>query len=1182
MKGVALGWSRELDPGNSSYVAASDKGHIIEVHSDNRARLIYRIGVRDEATVRWGPLSEYDLGITPSCATNSSGIVVEVHHTEATDSDTLWCHLGMIEDRFVDGWRRGNAVQYDEGIEPSVAMNDRGQIVAVHHTNGSGDHLYYRVGQIGAKGIIWSRPRPPFGHGRRSRVALSNDGVVVELHASEGSDALFSSVGRIVGDDIIWGPATPTGEDGTEPSVAFAGDLVLEVHRSQNNYSLWSRAGIVKGDAIAWFAQSDKYEDVGLAPCIAATPSWAIQTHLGMGDLGGPGGDTYVPGPIFFSTSLVVDRASWMHDRIDSLGTKSLREISIPGAHDAGMYGSGWPESYGETQDLDIYGQLMQGARYFDLRVLYDDIVYIHHDSVSGPPLQSVLDSVSRFLTVYRELIVLKISNFEDFTPSSYDELLAQIQSTLDQWLYRGPLSGRRLADVPLREFIPTRGCVLVVVDGNYPVARPSEGIWVYRDRASDDVASGDLRVMDQYANTTSYDDMKSDQIGKYIAYDGLCAPTIPCDLFLLSWTLTPDISNTIGNWGPDVYDLARTANPPLGSVAEEIQLPNPHGMRVNVVYVDYFEYAHATDVCILLNMRTDTLGTTFIHERSHPRFTLFVDPTQDDHGMAFLRDVLDGGAAGFEVPVRFRASDVTAVWAHEPDQVSGGVRLADILRAVASWTERPTVLAQGFQFFLVPDLKEASWELGSAVLDACEVVRDSLSTSSAPLDTPRGLTIVLSGELSQFQPGMRLHARGKPLALVEGVHYTPPGDVRSSGQDPFRWVSYSSDDVAGRVNQQHLDKCSVRVWYTDDCPDAAFLRGAVATGADSVNARQRESLDRLVNVLRDQQPLGVSPRVALWNERAMFTWVGESGPTVAIGSMDDSGLHLPRKIVLRAFLPSGFTLVSLPSPFSPATLPDGRVLFVYSDGWGLWALGGEWSAGDRFITYKGSLPWRLVQAGASVRGSNPAVAVSRDGRVVVVYELNGALRCFSGALDAYNLLVGVDADLVADGQPVRGSRPSLAIDELDRVLIVFEVEAGGSIAYVAGKLDAQGMPHGVLEPLRTTMGGPMFEPAVAIDARGRAIVVCAVRDNDARLVYCVTTLDGAGAAGTWTANALTEGSARRGANPAVAFDNVGRLLVTYAGTDGGRLFYVHGVLDVNLRIAGQEQLVTAAMDPMR
>lgn len=69
----------------------------------------------------------------------------------------------------------------------------------------------------------------------------------------------------------------------------------------------------------------------------------------------------------------------WMHSTLNVIGDKTLRDISLPGAHDAGMgpdfkagtFGSDTANT--KTQALTIGGQLDQGARWFDIRPVIGD-----------------------------------------------------------------------------------------------------------------------------------------------------------------------------------------------------------------------------------------------------------------------------------------------------------------------------------------------------------------------------------------------------------------------------------------------------------------------------------------------------------------------------------------------------------------------------------------------------------------------------------------------------------------------------------------------------------------------------------------------------------------------------------------------------------------------------------------
>jgi hypothetical protein len=291
----------------------------------------------------------------------------------------------------------------------------------------------------------------------------------------------------------------------------------------------------------------------------------------------------------------------WMQDHLDSLGDRPLKRLVLPASHDSAMYQSGFPESLARTQDLTIYGQLSYGIRYFDLRPQWDDgKLFLHHGPVRGPRLAEVLDDVRQFASEgHRELVILKFSHYQAFHGEAYLSMAKQIKASLDPWLYTSLPRGRRLADITLAEYVE-RGCaVLVLCDGNEPRDHRREGIWVYRDWDSRDPEQGDLRVYDQYSNTMSYSSMKTDQFDKFHRYDGKCKyrREVPCDLFLLSWTLTPPTN---------VRGFSAEANRNLEAAIKELEIPNRSGCVANLLYTDYVDSARVTDVAIELNRRLD------------------------------------------------------------------------------------------------------------------------------------------------------------------------------------------------------------------------------------------------------------------------------------------------------------------------------------------------------------------------------------------------------------------------------------------------------------------------------------------------------------------------------------------------------------------------------------------------
>jgi hypothetical protein len=126
--------------------------------------------------------------------------------------------------------------------------------------------------------------------------------------------------------------------------------------------------------------------------------------------------------------------ATWMNDLLlPGKSNYTLRDIVIPGAHDAGMSvlgGVGGSESgtINEcntlTQKLNLGAQLNAGIRMFDLRVgVFNDTLYAKHSSSDcmadaigggyGEQLGKILDAVRQFLLENKgEIVLLTFSHF--------------------------------------------------------------------------------------------------------------------------------------------------------------------------------------------------------------------------------------------------------------------------------------------------------------------------------------------------------------------------------------------------------------------------------------------------------------------------------------------------------------------------------------------------------------------------------------------------------------------------------------------------------------------------------------------------------------------------------------------------------------------------------------------------
>lgn len=392
--------------------------------------------------------------------------------------------------------------------------------------------------------------------------------------------------------------------------------------------------------------------DSGEKPQVATNGRVAIQVHK-----------SETQRTLFANASLFFDRANWMGNNSIALKSNTLRQIALPASHDAGAYMSGLTDTPAQTQDIDIYGQLSYGVRFFDIRPAYGVTLahpgtkdfYTHHDVIFGPRIADVIAQVRRFMRDHKELVILKLSHYRGFNQALFDQMAAMFtddKNGLGPWLYKGAGREFRLATRPLSQYLTDRpGTVLIVADKEedgsrdyvkdpYQGANPApSGIWRYRDWQASDPQNGDLTVFDIYSNTAKYSELSTDtkndpdknatqrngtrlprgQLPKYALFNGICrntytpkgqtaAQNVPCDLFLLSWTLTPGLLQTTTT-EPAVV-LSRAANKNLIDAVTLATAPARNtGNRIittNLIYTDAVEKSRSADFALVRNNLTE------------------------------------------------------------------------------------------------------------------------------------------------------------------------------------------------------------------------------------------------------------------------------------------------------------------------------------------------------------------------------------------------------------------------------------------------------------------------------------------------------------------------------------------------------------------------------------------------
>jgi hypothetical protein len=334
------------------------------------------------------------------------------------------------------------------------------------------------------------------------------------------------------------------------------------------------------------------------------------------------------------SPTVSVNPATWMTNLAAAPGGFSslpLNQICMLGSHDAGMFTFFSlallsplvaPIVYGMcvAQSLTIQDQLNSGSRYFDLRPTQNLVgqYATYHGAFQfavgptiyagyGAVIQAILNQVVSFIQSTpgaAEIIILKFSHPSGLSADDLTALSQMVSNTLQGHLYTTPLPpNTRLADLTYATLVGQSGVpatvVIPVFDLDTAAATAFPGLYKYADYDNKQAATADLTVFDQYSNTISITAMVPDQTAKLRSWTRLCADGVtPCDLFLLSWTLTPQ---SVGEFVSACADVANSAfssqYPPL--------LNNTAPNRPNILYFDFVQDANAIAACVSTTLST-------------------------------------------------------------------------------------------------------------------------------------------------------------------------------------------------------------------------------------------------------------------------------------------------------------------------------------------------------------------------------------------------------------------------------------------------------------------------------------------------------------------------------------------------------------------------------------------------
>ncbi|KAH6674529.1 hypothetical protein B0J14DRAFT_590175 [Halenospora varia] len=185
---------------------------------------------------------------------------------------------------------------------------------------------------------------------------------------------------------------------------------------------------------------------------------------------------------------------AWMQATLSTIGPKTMRDIAIPESHDAGASELTWqwmgiPHNT-QTQAVHMYTQLLNGARWFDVRpVYYKGHWYTGHFSPSvgknqigatGRTIEHIINDINRFTSEHPgELIILDLTHDQNIDkwwaplePQEWQALYAELYKIKDLWIPTSDNLPDDLTTVPISTFISpgSKSAVVIRIPGGAPL----------------------------------------------------------------------------------------------------------------------------------------------------------------------------------------------------------------------------------------------------------------------------------------------------------------------------------------------------------------------------------------------------------------------------------------------------------------------------------------------------------------------------------------------------------------------------------------------------------------------------------------------------------------------------------------------------------------------------------------
>lgn len=227
--GYAVYWgkSHELDVKVEwPSVTVTKEGYVIVVNSPYGQvvnQIMYwvgkiNIGGSVDQDIQWFVKQQaFGYGFHPSVAVNGSGKIALVYECKNGCTGDLDYRVGHLDDpaagKFNIIWDTGkDAIHYDRGINPHIAINDNGQVIETHQVAAKEYLLHYRRGTLSHTGIDFQNSVRYDNDGKQPAVTLTNSGKIIELHTK--NDSVLSRTGTLNANDpsrVDWSASVDIG-----------------------------------------------------------------------------------------------------------------------------------------------------------------------------------------------------------------------------------------------------------------------------------------------------------------------------------------------------------------------------------------------------------------------------------------------------------------------------------------------------------------------------------------------------------------------------------------------------------------------------------------------------------------------------------------------------------------------------------------------------------------------------------------------------------------------------------------------------------------------------------------------------------------------------------------------------------------------------------------------------------